>query len=292
MIIHAEIVQGSPEWKSMRAGKITASEIGPFAVADKSLSLTISEIKEKLEVLGIEFKKSASKPVLTDLLPNADAYMTHGKGTIDARSALYAKKISERSGAESMDEYMERVRGYTSETLAMQRGTELEPEARNLYIYLTGFDVKEVGFVEHDNGLCGASPDGITYNDFGIQSIDGGLEVKCHGPDKHMLFMLDPDEFENEHKHQTHWQMAIMECKWIDLFGYCPGLPYIKRRVWRNEYTGRMVKAIDELSEEYQLAIDHYNSIFAEQQKEFKDIRMKDREALEAIEAATTLTDR
>ena len=57
---------------------------------------------------------------------------------------------------------------------AMQRGTELEPTARELYV-LNQFDaiVTEVGFIPHPTiENAGASPDGLV-ND------DGLIEIKC-----------------------------------------------------------------------------------------------------------------
>ena len=267
MKIHKEIEQGTDEWLELRRGRITASEVGAFAIAEKSLSLTIPEIKEQLDVLGIEFKKSAKKPDLEALLPNKERYMCHTKSTIDARSTLYAKKIAERSGADMLEQYA---------TKAMQRGNELEPEARNVYEFISGFEVEQVAFVEHDNGLCGASPDGIiglSLDEEENKHITAGLEIKCHLPEKHALFLLNPDSFEDEHKHQLHWQMAVMGVTWIDLFGYCPKMPYIKRRVYRSEYTERFVKAIDELSEEYKAAIAQYNEIFRTQKMSLQAIK-------------------
>lgn len=264
MIIHPQIEQGTEEWLSIRRGRITASEVGAFAVAEKSLALTIPEIKDKLDVLGIDYKKTAKKDELAELLPNAKRYEVHTQATINARSALYAKKIAERSGTEMYEQYVERITGYKRGTLAMQRGSELESLARELYELVTGYTMTEVGFCEHDNGLCGASPDGVRLDASG-ENILSAVEIKCHLPETHVKFLLDPDSFENEHKHQLHWQLAIMGCEFVDLFGFCPSVPYIKRRVFKNEYTARMVNAIDELSEEYRSAIDAYCEIYDEQ---------------------------
>jgi hypothetical protein len=49
---------------------------------------------------------------------------------------------------------------YVKVTDAMQRGTELEPYARDRYILETGNQVQEVGFCLHDDYQAGASPDG------------------------------------------------------------------------------------------------------------------------------------
>lgn len=54
----------------------------------------------------------------------------------------------------------------------MQRGTELEPQARMFYELAQDVEVKEVGFCKHDILNCGVSPDGLVGD-------DGGLEIKC-----------------------------------------------------------------------------------------------------------------
>ena len=56
----------------------------------------------------------------------------------------------------------------------MKRGTELEPDARELYEALTGNTVQEVGFCLDDTVNAGCSPDGLVGGDY-----EGGLEIKC-----------------------------------------------------------------------------------------------------------------
>ena len=64
---------------------------------------------------------------------------------------------------------------YTNDN--MKRGTELEPEARQVFMDETGLNVHEVGFVLPDNGTLadwvGVSPDGMIFTDESI------LEIKC-----------------------------------------------------------------------------------------------------------------
>lgn len=102
---------------------------------------------------------------------------------------------------------------------AMQRGTELEPTAREMYI-LNQFDVtvKEVGFIPHpiiEN--AGASPDGLV-ND------DGLIEIKCPNTWTHLEFMqsLKP---KREYILQMQWQMMCTGRKWCDFVSYDDRLP-------------------------------------------------------------------
>ena len=50
-------------------------------------------------------------------------------------------------------------------------GKILETEAKPTFKLLKDIDLKNVGFIESDDGLCGCSPDGLT-------SDGGGLEIK------------------------------------------------------------------------------------------------------------------
>lgn len=102
---------------------------------------------------------------------------------------------------------------------AMQRGTELEPVAREMYI-LNQFDVsvKEVGFIPHPTiENAGASPDGLV-ND------DGLIEIKCPNTWTHIEFMqsLKPKQ---EYILQMQWQMMCTGRKWCDFVSYDDRLP-------------------------------------------------------------------
>jgi len=81
------------------------------------------------------------------------------------------------------------------------RGHELEPVARQLFIFLSGLNVRTVACIEHENGLCGGSPDGI------IESADGrdisGLEIKCYNYDKH-IGICTKKELPTDCKPQVH----------------------------------------------------------------------------------------
>ena len=54
---------------------------------------------------------------------------------------------------------------------SMQWGIETEPEARREHELRTGYEVKQVGFVKHDDDI-GCSPDGLIHQ-------NGMAEYKC-----------------------------------------------------------------------------------------------------------------
>lgn len=119
--------------------------------------------------------------------------------------------------------------GYTN--AAMQHGVENEPFALAAYIALTGVYVDEVGFIEHESLMAGASPDGLI-------GMDGGLEIKCPTKAVH-LDTLKTQEMPAFHRAQVQGCMWITGRKWWDFVSYHPDFPehlqMFKCRVMRDE---------------------------------------------------------
>lgn len=104
--------------------------------------------------------------------------------------------------------------GYVSKF--MERGTELEPEAREYYEERNEVMVQPVGFVIHPtNDRSGASPDGLI-------SEDGGLEIKVPGIAKHVEYLDTPGLLPKEYEPQVMWNLACTGRAWWDFVSYCP----------------------------------------------------------------------
>ena len=109
----------------------------------------------------------------------------------------------------------------------MKRGTELEPDARELYEALTGQTVQEVGFCLHDTVNAGCSPDGLIGE-------DGGLEIKCPAPATHVEW-VKAGVVPSKHLQQ------IMNCLWVtgrswwDFMSYHQTMKPLIVRVERDE---------------------------------------------------------
>lgn len=114
---------------------------------------------------------------------------------------------------------------YTS--AAMQRGTELEPEARAAYSFMRDVDVQEVGFILHPTiEWSGASPDGLVGD-------DGLVEFKCPSTATH-IETLETEKVDRRYILQMQWQMACTGRAWCDFASYDPRMPpgmslFIKR---------------------------------------------------------------
>jgi len=160
--------QGSPEWLSSRAGKVTASRIKDVIASGRG-----------------------GAPSMT-------------------RAAYLGEIVAEMlTGKPAGDAYV---------NADMQRGTELEPEARALYEQRKRVMVDETGLVIHPYiDRAGASPDGLV-ND------DGLLEIKCPRVHVHLGYLMDGKP-PAVYLPQMAWQAACCERSWVDFVSYCPALP-------------------------------------------------------------------
>lgn len=98
-----------------------------------------------------------------------------------------------------------------------ERGQELEPEARQLFAELTGFDVREVGFLQDEETIAGGSPDGLIYDALGAPV--SGLEIKCYKLEKH-LGIVEKGILPSENRPQVHGHL------WLSGFQAWQFVPY------------------------------------------------------------------
>ena len=138
----------------------------------------------------------------------------------------------------------ERLTGKPTETFcsaAMQRGKDLEPQARAMYAFQTGYEVEELGLYTHPK-IAGShcSPDGMCGD-------SGLVEIKCCGDARHHE-ILDGDEPEDRYIKQCLWQMACTGLEWVDLAYFNPDWPAEMQLVIRR--VDRDAEAISELETE------------------------------------------
>jgi putative phage-type endonuclease len=131
----------------------------------------------------------------------ADAIATAGKGLetlcLELVAEAYSKAEPER---------------YTNE--AMERGNQLEAEARGMYEALNDFlQVQEVGFVEYSK-FVGCSPDGLVGD-------DGLVEIKCPQDKTYANYLIIGD-IDSKYAWQMQMQMLITGRKWCDYVVYNP----------------------------------------------------------------------
>jgi hypothetical protein len=157
-----------------------------------------------------------------------DTVLAKGKGGGESktRRTYMLKLIGERLTREPM---------YSYSNDHMQRGKDMEAEARDLYQMIAELDCQQVGFLRR--GEAGCSPDSLVGN-------DGMLEIKTKLPHLQLDCILY-DEFPSEHRAQCQGQLWIAEREWVDFVSYWPGLPLFAKRVFRDEeYIKRLAEAV------------------------------------------------
>jgi hypothetical protein len=132
-----------------------------------------------------------------------------------------------------------------------ERGKAMEPEARDLYAFMTDCDPQQVGFIR--SGRRGASPDSLIGN-------DGGLEIKTRLPHL-MIELLEKNEVPAEHIAQIQGGMWVAEREWWDFVAYWPKLPLFVKRVYRDEaYIKALSTAVDHFNEELDALVNRIRS--------------------------------
>ena len=120
----------------------------------------------------------------------------------------------------------------------MERGTRLEPEARDHYEFITEQKVTEYGFILDASEEFGCSPDGLV--------ADGGLELKCPADSTMIGYHRNNKTFVTKYKQQVMGCMMITGAKWWDLMAYSETLPHLLIRVERDEeYIEKLAAEID-----------------------------------------------
>lgn len=130
----------------------------------------------------------------------------------------------------------------------MERGTELEPDARKLYALLNTVKVDRVGFCTTDDGTIGCSPDGLIKVDGQVVAV-GGLEIKCPMAPGHVKYLLDAiankgqaELLYSEYRLQVQGSLFVTKLDWWDIVSYAPGMPLVVYRVEPEDYVQRALE--------------------------------------------------
>lgn len=207
---HHDIIQGTDEWFAIRIGKATASNF------DTIMANSISK-KDGEEIFN-------------------------AKAPFGDPAKKYAMKIA-----------VESVTGkkiLTFKNEFMERGNELEPEARILYEEEKFVIVNQCGFVEFGN--YGASPDGLIEKN--------GMDCKSVLYNVHFKNM--EKGFDTSYKWQFQGSIWICEADWWDFVSYCPDMPSSNRL-----HTFRVMRD-DEMIERLQSRLE----VFWELVKKYKEL--------------------
>lgn len=139
-------------------------------------------------------------------------------------------------------------------TAAMQRGKDMEEEARQHYLDTNFADVRRVGFVRRrlPNGrFVGCSPDALLGS-------NGALEIKTMAPDLMIERLERGAGLPPEHRPQVHGTMWVGDLEFVDLMLFYSGMPFApKFRVERdNTYIAEIAKAVEVFEYEVRMLVD------------------------------------
>lgn len=239
-----DFAQRSPEWFEIRKGVITASRVGMFCAEPFGITYNVETIKAMLRVNEIPFKSTAKRDELIALIPNVEAHMK----LMPAAQTLIDEIMGEQAdGDDQPAEYVcDDCTKLTGTRFWIERGNVMEPVAVNAYLQRVAGDVWHVGFILHDCGKFGCSPDGMIYN---AGALSHGLEIKCPEGKTHLRYLREgvlPDEY----RCQVHASMAVTGFNRWDFFSFHPNLPPLLLTVERDDFTDQLERGLIALGEE------------------------------------------
>ena len=121
----------------------------------------------------------------------------------------------------------------------MQRGIDLEPEAKIEFQFYTGLGIKEVGCVELNEYIL-ASPDGLIGD-------DGLIEIKCPNDSIYFKLLLS-NNIKPEYIAQMQMQMYVTDRQYCYFVSYNPNFEkslYIKKINRDEEMIDKLKKGLE-----------------------------------------------
>lgn len=196
-----------------------------------------------------EWHKCRAGVITASMFADARSKLKSGqrKGEPTSASLDYAFRLAvERISGEPLDG------GF--QTTWMKRGNELEPMARMEHELKTGLIIRHAGFVTTDDGIFGASADGLIGD-------DGVSEYKCFvAPEKLRAFHIDNDA--SGIIDQVQGVLWITGRKFAHIGMYCPALEPVGKQLWLQEFE-RDDDYIEQLESDlwqFKLLVDQYEA--------------------------------
>jgi predicted phage-related endonuclease len=181
----------------------------------------------------------------------ADAmdYLKDGKTSSAKRVKLMQDLLAERLTGDSMPHYVSE---------AMEHGIEYEDEAADVFVELTGRDLRPSRFYEHPTiENFGATPD---------RELDDGLvEVKCPTTPKFICWRL-AGGVPQEHVPQMLAQLACTGKKWCGFLAYDPRIREASKRLFMAKFepSAEQIAAVEDAARIFLNELDAMFSAFVE----------------------------
>ena len=108
-----------------------------------------------------------------------------------------------------------------------EEGQIAEDEARKWFAFSSDHKITNAGFIVHDDGRCGCSPDALLDD-------EGGLEIKCCQPTNHVRYLLE-GKVPTEYNPQVQFSLYVTGRKWWKFVSYRRRFPALVVTVERDE---------------------------------------------------------
>jgi hypothetical protein len=146
-----------------------------------------------------------------------------------------------------VSEYFSQAEPFSYSNEEMERGKELELEARNIYEIEKGVTVQQIGFIELSEYI-GISPDGLIAE-------CGGVEIKVHN-DKVYTELAIYNKIDTKYIWQIQMSLLVTRRVWWDFVAYNPNYkrPMLTRRIFPD------LKAHERLSEGFKIGVEQIKS--------------------------------
>jgi exodeoxyribonuclease (lambda-induced) len=174
-----------------------------------------------------------------------------------ARNVGDPTAVAERYAADlAIERVSGKPHGEPVKAWVLDRGHEMEAQARMIYEARTGAFVTEAGICLTDDGTFGYSSDGLVDD-------DGLIEIKAPIDSAKILAMWETGDT-SEYDHQMHGGLWITGRKWVDFIMYVPDLASVGKdlfvkRVYRDDaFIDAMVEqlaAFDKLVGKYEAVL-------------------------------------
>lgn len=175
--------------------------------------------------------------IYTGLAQGSDRWMNLRIGKVTASEAhrLFTPELKARTGDGPKTFLAEKLtEAYSGQMLPgfwgsyeTDQGNIIEKIAIPYFELKYNCDVTKVAFVEHDNGRCGCSPDGLIGE-------DGGIEVKSPQGVHQIKYVLD-GELPKDYAAQVHFSMYVTGRKWWKFLSFRRDYPSLVLHVERDE---------------------------------------------------------
>lgn len=171
---------------------------------------------------------------------NAHKFITPAKGElskqrVDFGHRLIAERILLESFATSVDHLPWII-----------EGKEREDEAAAAYSVIRDVETIKVGFVAHDSGRYGCSPDRLVLAD----GVRGAAEIKSPTEPVHVGYLIE-DGPGTDYKPQVQMQLLVAELEWVDFMSHNPRCPPLLKRFHPDiEFQKKMQAALDQFCDE------------------------------------------